>query len=47
LISDRPFQTVDRAPVARVVEEDGITDSYVWPVEVFAEFVPGCVEGGG
>jgi hypothetical protein len=44
LISDRPFSTFEQAPVGRVVEEDGLTDSYTWPVQLEADVVEGCVE---
>lgn len=44
LVSDRPFLTVDKDPVARAVEVDGITDSYTWPVQLEADVVEGCVE---
>ncbi|HET6347200.1 MAG TPA: hypothetical protein VFH51_19865, partial [Myxococcota bacterium] len=33
-VSDRPFVNVAQRPYARIVEADGLTDSFVWAIDL-------------
>ena len=44
-VADRPFDTLPRAPYGRNVEDPGLTDSFVWAIDLSS--TADCISGQG